>query len=238
VFVEEDPSDHTSKLIVHELGHRYYYKFMSAADRAEFDSYFGQVSPVTEYGGTHTSEDFADVFAWYVLNMKLNRDQLERFKKFLGRKSQRGAMMKKGYQAVPAPYTQPESRSGDTFRVSDYIRMGLSDSTKGSAVEISQLMKTLSSFEEQNPYPTTIEDYLPKDTSMASDVEAIDMIPAPLTKVAVDYARKQLHFNNPLISDSERMKDNKWLVTVMTRQHEKAGIIIDPRSQKVVDVRN
>jgi hypothetical protein len=210
---------------------------MSMADRAEFDSYFKGVPSVSEYGGTISSEDFAEVFAWYVLNRHLTRDQLERFKKFLGRKSQRGASMKKGYQAVPKPYTQPESRSGEGFRVSDYIRRGLAD-PEGSAVEISQLMKTLSSFEEQNPYPSTIEDYLPKDTSMATDVEALEMIPAPLTKVVVDYARKQLHFNNPLISDVEKTKDNRWLVTVMTRQKDKADLVIDPRSQKVVDVRN
>jgi hypothetical protein len=144
----------------------------------------------------------------------------------------RAGSMKQAYQAVPKPYTQPESRSGGT-RVSDYLRRGMST---GSTSEISQLMKTLSSFEEQNPYPTTIEDYLPKDTSMATDVEALEMIPAPLTKVVVDYARKQLHFNNPLISDVEKTKDNKWLVTVMTRQHEKAGLIVDPRNQKVVGV--
>lgn len=93
VFV--DPQSFITELMVHELGHRYYFKFMSMADRAEFSSYFGQVPGVSEYGKTISSEDFAEVFAWYVLNRELTRDQLERFKKFLGRKKQRGASAEK-----------------------------------------------------------------------------------------------------------------------------------------------
>jgi len=86
VYIEDDPKSGTEFLMIHELGHRYYYKFMSKADRAEFSALFGDVPAVSEYGGTVSSEDFAEVFAWYVLNRNLTRDQLERFKKFLGRK--------------------------------------------------------------------------------------------------------------------------------------------------------
>jgi hypothetical protein len=95
INVYVDPKAFITELMVHELGHRYYYKFMSMADRAEFSSYFGQVPGVSDYGKTISSEDFAEVFAWYVLNRKLTRDQLGRFKKFLGRKKQRGASVKK-----------------------------------------------------------------------------------------------------------------------------------------------
>jgi hypothetical protein len=86
IYIEMDPDEWITKLMVHELGHRYYYKFMSSADRAEFSSLFGDVPAVSEYGGTVSAEDFAEVFAWYVLNRSLTRDQLERFKKYLGRK--------------------------------------------------------------------------------------------------------------------------------------------------------
>jgi len=86
VYIEEDPSPGITELMAHELGHRYYYRFMSPADRAEFSSLFGDVPAVTEYGGTVSAEDFAEVFEWYVMNKNLTRDQLERFKKYLGRK--------------------------------------------------------------------------------------------------------------------------------------------------------
>lgn len=95
IFIEQDPHPGLYKLVVHEIGHRYYYKFMSMADRLEFSSYFGQVPGVSDYGKTVSEEDFAEVFAWYVLNKELTRDQIERFKKFLGRKQQRGAAVEK-----------------------------------------------------------------------------------------------------------------------------------------------
>jgi len=94
VTVYVDPKAFITELMLHELGHRYYYKFMSKADRAEFSSYFGQVPGVSDYGKTISPEDFAEVFAWYCMNKELTRDQLERFKKFLGRKKQRGASAK------------------------------------------------------------------------------------------------------------------------------------------------
>jgi hypothetical protein len=96
INVYVDPKTFVTELMVHELGHRYYYKFMSMADRAEFSSYFGQVPGVSDYGKTISAEDFAEVFAWYVLNRNLTSDQLGRFKKFLGRKKQRGASAEKG----------------------------------------------------------------------------------------------------------------------------------------------
>ena len=68
--------------IVHELGHRWYYKFMSQQQRAQFDSYFGEVPAVRSYGKENPAEDFATVFEYYVLGKKLTRDQRERFKQF------------------------------------------------------------------------------------------------------------------------------------------------------------
>lgn len=89
------------RIIVHELGHRWYYKNMTKVERARFDSYFGgwpigkpgtppgpvavepgTVRSVSSYGGENPAEDFAELFAWYVLGRKLSRDQRERFKQF------------------------------------------------------------------------------------------------------------------------------------------------------------
>ena len=89
VTVYMEPRSSLYRLIAHELGHRYYYKFMSSTDRARFNSYFGEVPAVSEYGGTISEEDFAEVFAYYVDNRNLTRDQLERFKKFIKTKGRR-----------------------------------------------------------------------------------------------------------------------------------------------------
>lgn len=89
VRIYSDPHGNLYRLIAHELGHRYYYKFMSAADRARFDSWFGDVPAVSEYGGTVSEEDFAEVFSYYIDNRNLTRDQLERFKQFIKTKGKR-----------------------------------------------------------------------------------------------------------------------------------------------------
>lgn len=89
VFV--NPKNYVAELMVHELGHRYWFKYMSQADRERFRADFGDVPAVSEYGSAHPEEDFAEVFAWYVLNRNLTRPQLQRFKQFLGRKKMRGS---------------------------------------------------------------------------------------------------------------------------------------------------
>lgn len=85
IQVYNNPTRGLPQLIAHELGHRYYYRFMTQVDRAKFDSYFGDVAAVSEYGSTISSEDFAEVFSHYVMQKGLTRGQLERFKTFLGR---------------------------------------------------------------------------------------------------------------------------------------------------------
>jgi len=93
------PNSKLHAIIIHELGHRWYFKFMNKKERAGFDSYFGgypvgktipapvavkpgKVRAVSSYGGEVPYEDFAEVFMWYVLGRKLTRDQRERFKEF------------------------------------------------------------------------------------------------------------------------------------------------------------
>jgi len=81
--VYDDASSNLYQLIAHEFGHRFYYKFMSAADRANFGKWFGKVSAVSDYGGVNSSEDFAEVFSAYVDGRGLSRDQIDRFKQFI-----------------------------------------------------------------------------------------------------------------------------------------------------------
>ena len=80
------PKPFMVELLIHELGHRYYFKFMDRADRLRFDSFFKEVAAVSQYGGTATEEDFAEVFAHFVLGRDMTRDQIERFKAFLAKK--------------------------------------------------------------------------------------------------------------------------------------------------------
>lgn len=85
VVVFLDPKPFMVELLIHELGHRYYYEFMNQGDRARFDSYFGDVKAVSSYGGSSPEEDFAEVFAHFVLGQDMSRDQIYRFKAFLAK---------------------------------------------------------------------------------------------------------------------------------------------------------
>jgi hypothetical protein len=86
VVVYADPAPWLPRKIVHELGHRYWYKFMDNTDRERFSDWFGKVSASTSYGSLATEEDFAEVFVDYVMGTDLTRDQIDRLKEFLGRK--------------------------------------------------------------------------------------------------------------------------------------------------------
>jgi hypothetical protein len=91
VRIFQNPTGGLYRGVAHELGHRYYFKFMSSAERARFNSWFGDVPAVSEYGGTVSEEDFAEVFSYYIDNRNLTRDQLERFKQFIKTKGRRAA---------------------------------------------------------------------------------------------------------------------------------------------------
>lgn len=86
IVVFLDPKPFLVELLIHELGHRYYYKFMDRGDRARFDSYFKEVAAVSSYGSSDPAEDFAEVFAHFVMGKDMTRDQIERFKAFLAKK--------------------------------------------------------------------------------------------------------------------------------------------------------
>jgi len=72
--------------IIHELGHRYYHKFLTRQERLNFGKWFGKSKAVSQYGSTNEVEDFAELFTHYVMGKKLTRDQRQRMGAFLGRK--------------------------------------------------------------------------------------------------------------------------------------------------------
>jgi hypothetical protein len=91
--------------IVHEMGHRYWYKFMKPDQRARFNDLVrtnpsketrglpsgptdesGQekpVTPVSDYGASTIEEAFAEAFEHYCDERDMNRDQLESFRSVL-----------------------------------------------------------------------------------------------------------------------------------------------------------
>jgi hypothetical protein len=106
VVIFQDPEPGITELILHELGHKYFYRKMSQGDRARFDSYFGEVAAVSDYGSKASAEDFAEVFKHFVSGRDMTRDQIDRFKAFLaGEERGRFASEKKGYD-VNSPGVQ------------------------------------------------------------------------------------------------------------------------------------
>lgn len=105
VKITAPPSLKLVKYIVHEMGHRYWFKFMNPEQRARFngmvktnpsknvrdfpsgdkdeDGFEKPVAPVSDYGASSIEEAFAEVFERYVMNIDLARDQLESFKKVI-----------------------------------------------------------------------------------------------------------------------------------------------------------
>lgn len=86
VVVFTEPRSYLTELMIHELAHRYWFRFMDQGDRLRFSSYFGEVAAVSEYGSKASEEDFAEVFAHFVTGKDMTRDQIDRFKAFLAKK--------------------------------------------------------------------------------------------------------------------------------------------------------
>lgn len=77
VTIFSDPSRHIPEMLIHELGHRMWFKFLNRERRLFFGRDFGDVPAVSDYGSKSEIEDFAEVFTWYVLDRKFNNDQKE-----------------------------------------------------------------------------------------------------------------------------------------------------------------
>jgi len=102
--------------IVHELGHRYWHKFLSSTDKHNFENWFGRIQAPSAYGATKATEEFPELFSSYVMGRwntnpylsALNKEQRQRFINFLGRKERLESMRSLSFakelaEAVEAP---------------------------------------------------------------------------------------------------------------------------------------
>lgn len=75
------PKKFIVELMIHELGHRWWFKHMTRENRLRFEEWIeGGLVPVSVYGGKHHHEAFAEAFAWYVFDRPLTSQQAETFK--------------------------------------------------------------------------------------------------------------------------------------------------------------
>jgi len=79
-----DTANNFTTTLIHELAHRYYFKFMDASSRQRWEHFFNDLrtDSATEYGKTNPSEDFAEAVLHYVygkgyMEKKDVRDRLE-----------------------------------------------------------------------------------------------------------------------------------------------------------------
>jgi len=95
------PTEWLSGAVVHELGHRKWFRFMHSEQRARFNSLIRTnlseskgsgpmedgvekpVSPVSGYGKSNAEEAFAEAFEHYIMGKDMSRDQVESFRSVL-----------------------------------------------------------------------------------------------------------------------------------------------------------
>ena len=81
ISIFERPSKSVTELVVHELGHRWWFKHMKRENRLRFEDWISAgLVPVSVYGGKHHHEAFAEAFAWYTLGKSMTPQQVETFK--------------------------------------------------------------------------------------------------------------------------------------------------------------
>ncbi len=107
VKITAPPNGDLVRVVIHEMGHRYWYKFMTPGQRARFndlvktnnskqvrdypsgptdqEGFPKPVVPVSNYGKSTIEEAFAEAFEHYVNEKDMNRDQLESFRSVLAR---------------------------------------------------------------------------------------------------------------------------------------------------------
>lgn len=81
VKIYERPSKGLVGLVIHELGHRWWFKTMNRESRLRFDEWVeAGLAPVSAYGGMDSQEAFAEAFKHYVLEKPMTPQQVETFK--------------------------------------------------------------------------------------------------------------------------------------------------------------
>jgi hypothetical protein len=124
-------------IIVHELGHRYWFRHLSSEDRERFRDQFGKVEATTTYGTTNPEEDFAEAFAAYVMEGAMTRDQVDRFKTYLGKSLEPIDEVAAWQKAVQAVGIRPE----DFGLVVKYARQGHPEARKALDAVYAELGK-------------------------------------------------------------------------------------------------
>ena len=104
------PSKYVTELTIHELGHRWWFKNMTRANRLRFQDWFDEgLAPVSAYGKNNAAEAFAEAFAWFVLGRSMSSQQVETFKMVaLGRRF--SAMAERVAARFTETCCQPASR--------------------------------------------------------------------------------------------------------------------------------
>lgn len=96
------------KALIHELGHRYYYKRMKMPQRLLWEEWSSRYKtpPVSRRGADSPAEKFAEAFTWYVLGRQMGADQREEFE---------AIMKKSNRQASDLLATDPETGATRTL---------------------------------------------------------------------------------------------------------------------------
>lgn len=94
--------DRLADVMVHEVGHRLWFKTLSSGQRAEFQQLMQDVriGHVSEYAKTNTEEAFAELFMYIVGGGDVQQDWLDEFRRLLG---QSGLRVTGAVQAAAAP---------------------------------------------------------------------------------------------------------------------------------------
>jgi hypothetical protein len=78
-----------SQILVHELAHRYYFKFLNSADRRRWEDFFERLKTqsASTYGDSNPEEDFAEAILHYVFEKGVmkRRDVRDRVEALLNR---------------------------------------------------------------------------------------------------------------------------------------------------------
>lgn len=94
----ERPQKSTAYVLIHELGHRYWYKHLTQTQRQRFGAFVRVRRPgrsglhadearsfeaVSDYGRAHVSEAFAELFAFYVFGRDVDHRAIEFFREVI-----------------------------------------------------------------------------------------------------------------------------------------------------------
>jgi len=151
IVIFSRPGKSIVKLVIHELGHRWWFRHMSRENRLRFEDWISSgLVPVSMYGGKHHQEAFAEAFAWYVLEKPMTPQQVETFKlvAFGRRFSAAQALDVKKYQASFLGYRR---------RIETLLREGSIDDARKLFVELGQQLAPLVSVLEGVPIQRTDE---------------------------------------------------------------------------------